>query len=440
MVVLGPLRGVCRVGHHGAMTDTRRTPFLATGVGLGHLMLAVPLALFVSAAALGFGLLFVAVGVLVLVPLVPALAAFARVHTAMAGSFLGHPVPAQTPGRTHWNPWVQFGKWAGSRAFWQLVLWMLYAASFGLLLSTLAGALPFGALAMVVLTIVFLATDPAAHATTCLVLAGCAVGSIGVWWLLGDRLLRWRCELDAAILRPDPNAELHQRVADLTASRSDTIDDSAAELRRIERDLHDGAQARLVALGMTLGMAADLLDRDPALARHLLQEARETTGAALGDLRAVVRGIHPPVLADRGLIAAVQALALDLPMPVTVDAALPARLPAAVETAAYFAVAECLSNVVKHACASSAWVVIAALDGRLRLMVGDNGRGGADAARGSGLSGLRRRLAAFDGTVVVDSPIGGPTTVTMSLLVAGPEHTAYDGKRGMGERGDGRSL
>ncbi len=413
MVVLGPLRDVCRVVHHGDMTRTRRTPFLATGVGLGHLMLVVPLALFVSAAAVGFGLLVVAVGVLLLIPLTPALASFARLHAAMAGSFLDHPVVMDAPVRTHWSPWIQFGRWAGSRAFWQLILWMLYAATGGLLLSVVSAALPFGALAMAILVIVFTANGE--HLAAATVLAPCAVLAALVWWFLGDLAMQARCRIEEAILRPDPNAALERRVADLTASRADSVDASAAELRRIERDLHDGAQARLVALGMNLGMAADLLDRDPALAKQLLAEARETTGAALGDLRSVVRGIHPPVLADRGLIGAVQALALDLPIPVTVDAALPARPSAPIETAVYFAVAECLANVFKHSSARGAWVVIGAPDGRvLRAVVGDDGRGGAVPA-GSGLRGVARRLGAFDGRMEVSSPAGGPTIVTMEV-------------------------
>jgi signal transduction histidine kinase len=201
----------------------------------------------------------------------------------------------------------------------------------------------------------------------------------------------------------------------LTETRADLVDHSAAELRRLERDLHDGAQARLVALSMSLGLADQLFAEDPEGARRLVSDARATTSAAIGDLRSVVRGIHPPVLADRGLVGAVQALALDMALPVRVDPGLVGRLPAPVESAVYFAVAECLTNVAKHARAEHAWVVLSHGGGRLRAVVGDDGSGGADPARGSGMLGVRRRLAAFDGTMAVSSPAGGPTLVTLEV-------------------------
>jgi signal transduction histidine kinase len=166
---------------------------------------------------------------------------------------------------------------------------------------------------------------------------------------------------------------------------------------------------------MSLGMADDLLEQDPDAARRLLEEARTTTTAALGDLRSVVRGIHPPVLADRGLVGAVRALALDMPIPVLVAAELRGRPPAPVESAVYFAVAECLANIGKHADADKAWIEVEHADGVLRVEVGDAGRGGADVANGSGMRGVMRRLAAFDGRMSVSSPAGGPTVVTMEV-------------------------
>jgi signal transduction histidine kinase len=174
-------------------------------------------------------------------------------------------------------------------------------------------------------------------------------------------------------------------------------------------------QARLVALGMSLGMADELVGEDPHAARELLAEARHRTGQALAELREVVRGIHPPVLADRGLEGAVRALALANPLPTEVEVDIPGRLPAPVESAAYFAVAETLGNVIKHSQATRSWVRLRYADGRLVMVVGDDGRGGADPGNGTGLLGIRRRLAAFDGTLVVTSPPGGPTIVTMEL-------------------------
>ena len=149
-------------------------------------------------------------------------------------------------------------------------------------------------------------------------------------------------------------------------------------MRRIERDLHDGAQARIASVGMNVGLAEKLMATDPEAAAALLREARESTQSALEDLRSVVRGIHPPALADRGLAGGIEALALPIPLPVTVTVDAP-PLPPPVESAAYFAVAECLANTVKHAAAARAWVRVRHADGVLHLVVGDDGRGGADA-------------------------------------------------------------
>ncbi|MEV6595530.1 sensor histidine kinase [Actinoplanes sp. NPDC051346] len=237
-----------------------------------------------------------------------------------------------------------------------------------------------------------------------------AVGLTAAPWL------RW---LDARfaklLLAPTRAAELRLRVAHLTVSRADTVDAQAAELRRIERDLHDGAQARLVSLGMTIGLAEQLLDRDPEHVRKLLAEAREASGAALVELRHLVRGIHPPVLAERGLDGAVRALALSLPLPVGVEVELPGRPETPVESAAYFVVAEALTNVVRHSRARTASVTIRHDDGRLAMVVRDDGVGGADPRGGTGLRGIARRLAAFDGTMALSSPPGGPTVVSMEL-------------------------
>ncbi|SCG40032.1 sensor histidine kinase [Micromonospora inositola] len=216
-------------------------------------------------------------------------------------------------------------------------------------------------------------------------------------------------------LTPTRAQELALRVRHLAATRADTIDTQAAELRRIERDLHDGAQARLVALRMSIGLAEKLLADDPAAAQRLLLEAQEASGHALAELRDLVRGIYPPVLAERGLDGAVQALALAVPLPVDVEVRLPGSPPAAVESAAYFAMAEALTNVTKHSGATRAWIQVLHRDGVLSMKVGDDGRGGATSDAGTGLAGVRRRLAAFDGTMTVTSPPGGPTVVTMEL-------------------------
>ncbi|GID26888.1 sensor histidine kinase [Paractinoplanes brasiliensis] len=216
-------------------------------------------------------------------------------------------------------------------------------------------------------------------------------------------------------LAPTRGAELRLRVAHLTESRAGAIDAQAVELRRIERDLHDGAQARMVAVGMTIGLAERLVLRDPAAALKLLAEARATSTTALVELRHLVRGIHPPVLAERGLEGAVQALAMSLPVRTTVTSHLPSRLDTPVESALYFAVAETLANVIRHSNARTAWVTLRHTGGVLFAEVGDDGDGGADPRHGTGLQGIERRLDAFDGTMSVTSPPGGPTVVTMEL-------------------------
>ncbi|MQY11151.1 hypothetical protein SRB5_12650 [Streptomyces sp. RB5] len=229
-------------------------------------------------------------------------------------------------------------------------------------------------------------------------------------------LLTAHFRLAGAVMAPREVA-LAARVEELTESRSDAVDTSAAELRRIERDLHDGAQARLVAMGMSLGTIEALMESDPAQAKAMLARARSDSAEALTELRDLVRGIHPPVLAERGLPDAVRALALRLPLPVEVTGSLPGRAPAPVESAAYFGASEILTNAVKHSGASRLWVDLSYDGGALRLSVTDNGRGGADPA-GSGLRGVERRLGTFDGVMAVSSPAGGPTMVTMEIPCA----------------------
>jgi signal transduction histidine kinase len=209
--------------------------------------------------------------------------------------------------------------------------------------------------------------------------------------------------------------ELSQRIDVLARTRRGALDAQAAELQRIERDLHDGAQARMVSLAMSLALAERLVRTDPDAAESLVAEARASTLQALEDLRTVMHTVHPPVLADRGLGGAVEALALDLAVPVTVRVDLPGPAPAAIESALYFAVAECLANVVKHSHASAAVVDIRAHGDRLVAVVRDDGIGGASLQAGTGLQGIARRLEAFDGVVGIRSPAGGPTTVTLEV-------------------------
>jgi signal transduction histidine kinase len=215
-------------------------------------------------------------------------------------------------------------------------------------------------------------------------------------------------------------SRLNARVEQLTQTRAAVIDAAAAEFRRLERDLHDGAQARLVALGINLRTAEKLIKSSPDDAASLVAECREASAKALTELRDLVRGIYPPVLADRGLPDAIRSLVLDYPARIVTDISLDGRPPAPVESAVYFAVAEALNNVAKHAEAGTILVRLshddaAGQDGMLRAEVHDDGIGGADPANGSGLAGMERRLGAFDGILAVSSPVGGPTIIVIEV-------------------------
>jgi signal transduction histidine kinase len=204
------------------------------------------------------------------------------------------------------------------------------------------------------------------------------------------------------------------RIRRLEQTRAGAVDVQESELRRIERDLHDGAQARLVALGMSLGRAEQALETNPDAVRELLAEARQGAREALEELRDLARGIRPPILTDRGLGPAIAALTARTPLPVTLSIDVRNRYPSAVETAAYFTVAEALANAIKHANAQRIAIRIAAANGVLVAEVVDDGDGGADPA-GAGLTGLRQRIEAIDGKLSVHSPAGGPTTVRAEL-------------------------
>lgn len=236
-----------------------------------------------------------------------------------------------------------------------------------------------------------------------------AAGCVAAPWLLWLHA-RW----SRILLAPTKAARLSLRVQELADSRDEASDEQASVLRRIERDLHDGAQANWVAVGMKLDAVEQLIDEQPEAAKQLVVEARDSLGKGLRELRQLVRGIHPPVLAERGLGDAVLALTLDSPLEVDTAVDLPARAEAAVESAVYFTVSELLTNAAKHSRAERGRVELYVEDGRLRGAVCDDGRGGAD-PEGSGLRGLQGRLAPFDGTLSVTSPRGGPTRVDFEL-------------------------
>jgi signal transduction histidine kinase len=241
------------------------------------------------------------------------------------------------------------------------------------------------------------------------------MGLVVVAYQVPRHLVAAQAGLGRWLLAPTAAARLADRVDQLTVTRAAALDATAVELRRVERDLHDGAQMRLAALTLHLGMAQDVLDTDPAEARALLAEARASAGTALSELRDLVRGIHPPVLAERGLVGAVRNLALASGIPVDLDLRLEGRLAASVESAAYFAVAESLANANRHSGAHRIGIAMAHNGTALHVTVRDDGHGGADPAAGSGLRGIRHRLSPFDGTLLITSPPDGPTVLAMEL-------------------------
>jgi signal transduction histidine kinase len=335
-----------------------------------------------------------------------------------------HPAPEQAVA----GGWRRFRWTVTDPATWRDLAWLLPGAIVGFALGTIAVLVPLYGFAGLTLTPLWIwlgtgwygygaiwSIDTWPAGLFCLP-QGAVMLAAGLW--VAPRLRRVDAHFARLFLAPTRAAELRLRVTQLTVTRADTVDAQAAELRRIERDLHDGVQARLVSLSMVIGLADALIDRNPAQAHKLLTEARESSGTALVELRHLVRGLHPPVLAERGLGGAVRALALSLPVPITVDIDLPGRPDTPVESAAYFAVAETLTNMIRHSRARTGSVSMRHADGALTMVVTDDGAGGADPAAGTGLRGIERRLAAFDGTMALSSPPGGPTVITMELPCA----------------------
>jgi signal transduction histidine kinase len=363
---------------------------LLTGYAAEQVLWLVPLLVALVLVLAGGVLVVVWVGVPMFIGGVWALRQIAQRQRRISAHVLG--VPEVSPYRPlpGGGPLVQLRAFAADPTSWRDVIWLFWAITFG------------WALSLVVLVLLL------------------AVATGFLWWFAAPPLMRIRSVVDRVLLNPSRTEVLEERVERLTRSRAEAVDHSAAELRRLERDLHDGTQARLVAVSMSLGMAEEQFTSDPEAARRTVSEARAATSAAIADLRSVVRGIHPPVLADRGLEGAIRALALDMAVPVDVLGSIgegerPGRPPAPVESAVYFAVAECLANSAKHAGHEHAWVELHHEQHLLRVVVGDDGRGGADVDKGTGMRGVMRRLAAFDGTMSVSSPDGGPTIVTMEV-------------------------
>ena len=374
-------------------------------ISLGYAVAAAPALALAILTVLCLALSVITVGVFLSLAVVPATQALTGVHRRVTGRLLGDEIPAAYVDTTGTNVVTRPVRWLTDGARWRDVAFLWFSATGGFAISLVPPAL---------------LVAPLVHLTGALLDGGvlwwilvCLDGPLlFVWWLVTPPLVRARLAAERAILDGTRVDLLERRVEQVATSRGAALDHSAAEVRRIERDLHDGAQARLAAVSMSVGLAEKLIGDDPELAAELLRDARATTTAALEDLRSVVRGIRPPVLADRGLAGGIEALALQIPLPVTVSLDLPEDLPEPVESAVYFAVAELLANAVKHSGAARAWVTARHDASRLEVVVGDDGRGAADPS-GHGLTGVDQRLGAFDGHLVIDSPETGTTTATI---------------------------
>ncbi|WP_410581019.1 sensor histidine kinase [Amycolatopsis sp. lyj-108] len=301
--------------------------------------------------------------------------------------------------------------------------WLAFHAATGFVIGIFAIAFPLGGVRQVVTAFIWPAIPGGVQSSLGFMVTSwpmaalsliTGVGMIALVFLY-PRLARWQASIARKLLAPAPGVVLTDRVVELAASRAAALEAHGAELRRLERDLHDGTQARIAAVVLQLGIADSLFDRDPQRARELLGKAQDTATGALAELRSVVRSIYPPLLTDRGLDGAVTALADRCPVPCTVDVLSSSRRPAAVEAAAYFVVAEMLTNITKHSGAEHAWITLNGTADTLLIEIRDDGHGGADESGGSGLSGIRKRAEAFDGTLQLSSPAGGPTVLKVEL-------------------------
>ncbi|MGW2949317.1 sensor domain-containing protein [Streptomyces eurythermus] len=421
-------------------TDVQRDDFRARTrqavlAGVRGLVLALAMppvtVLCFAFTVISLELLPLGLGLFLVPPVLGAVRRYAQARRELAAEWGGVVIPvAYRPVPPGAGPWTRTVTLLRDRQTWRDLLWLLTDLTAGTVTALLPAVLLLfpvqGLLVAAGLWRAYLrgpgdtywyAFVPVTGQATALLAGVLAAVLLVVAQRFTPRLLTAHFRLTRAVLGGGRGA-LTERVRVLTETRRDAVDTSAAELRRIERDLHDGAQARLVAMGMDLGTTEMLVERDPAAAKELIAQARRNSAEALEELRDLVRGIHPPVLAERGLGDAVRALALRLPLPAEVTVELPGRAEAPVESAAYFAVNEVLTNAVKHSGADRIWVDVHHTDGRLRLTVTDNGRGGAAVGAGSGLAGVERRLGTFDGVLAVSSPAGGPTMVTMEIPCA----------------------
>jgi signal transduction histidine kinase len=401
-----------------------------TWLGLSHLLAgvltgAVVFPFVVACTTLGIGLLWLFLaGVPVLVAALWMGTLFARAERARFEVTLGARIPAPPLDLGRGPGWGQrlrrlLTARATQRQFWYAVLRLpLGVAETGVAVAVWSfGLAMFGLPYFAWLVLHFewhIGGYPLGHPWE---LVAAPVAGLAVL-LAAPHVTRGLVAMDTAIARyligPGGNEDMSVRIGELERSRSRVVDAAEAERRRIERDLHDGAQQRLVSIAMDLARARARWDDDPGGAKGIVDQAYEDAKRALTELRNLVRGVHPPVLTDRGLDAAISGLAAMSPVPVSVRVRLDARPQATVEAIAYFVVAEALTNVAKHARASRAEVTVGRRGDVLRVVIRDDGVGGAD-PRGQGLTGLADRAAGVDGRLTVRSPAGGPTVIEVDL-------------------------
>jgi len=393
---------------------------LLTGLFLGSLVFV----LVVTFAAAGVGLVVVFLsGILVLAATLWLCAQFGRAERARFALMLGRLIPAPVPPAATLTGWRRLWRITWSSPTWRQFGYALLRLPLSVVQVCVLLVVWAAALALITLPAYSFALPRGGPVLGGQVvrgpgqLAGAVV--VGLLVLLAAPWVTQALALlDGAVagrlLGPGRRADLTARIGELETSRAQVVDAAEHERRRIERDLHDGAQQRLVSLAMELGRARAKFGTDPQAAEEIVGQAHDQAKEALSELRNLVRGVHPPVLSDRGLDAALSGLAARCPVPVNVRVDLPERPPAAVEAIAYFVVAEALTNIAKHAHAAHAEVSVSRSGDLLLVVITDDGTGGADPA-GQGLSGLAARVAGVDGRLSVISPAGGPTSIEAAL-------------------------
>ena len=399
-----------------------------TWLNLVYLLVAFPLGLtyfvvLVIGVSLGAALAVIVVGLGILLAMLVAWRGMAAIERGFARVLLGVQI-ARPLDRRGLSPLERVVRWLRDPVTWKSLVFVALKLPLGVASFALVASTGFVSLVFLFAPLIVLATPVTVFGWIVesplqalpLTVAGAPAVLLSLHLYNG---LAWLWGLFARVMLGPSTVQLHEHVDDLRGARARIIAGADAERRRIERDLHDGAQQRLVALALTLGMAESRLAADPAAAAPLIAQAREEAQLAVKELRELAGGIHPALLSERGLGPALEALAARAPVPTMVDGVPDGRLPAAVESACYFVTAEALTNVAKYAGATSANVSLSVEHGQVRLLVRDDGAGGASLDAGTGLRGLRDRVEALDGRLDVDSPPGLGTTVIAEMPLGG---------------------